>query len=180
MPRKRSPKPAAGVRDRVRELRRVRAGDLRPNTRNWRTHPETQRKALRAAIGAIGFADVAICREQPDGGLELLDGHLRAADNPDAIIPVIVVDLDDNEAATLLATLDPLAAMAEADGEKLAALLAEIDTESKELQKLLDEIGEENGLGPLPEGADGREFDESVADDVTMQTCPKCGHVFPV
>ena len=31
----------------------------------------------------------------------------------------------------------------------------------------------------LPDSADGKEFDESAADDVKMIACPKCGHEFP-
>jgi hypothetical protein len=27
------------IRDRIKELRRVRAGDLRPHPKNWRKHP---------------------------------------------------------------------------------------------------------------------------------------------
>ena len=40
------------VRNRIKELRYVRAGDLIPNPKNWRRHPKAQRDALRA-IGAL-------------------------------------------------------------------------------------------------------------------------------
>ena len=39
------PQPGA-LRDRVVELRRVVAGDLVPNPKNWRRHPKAQRDAL--------------------------------------------------------------------------------------------------------------------------------------
>jgi hypothetical protein len=42
------------VRDRVKELRRVRAGDLIPNERNWRTHPDRQKDALRGVLAEVG------------------------------------------------------------------------------------------------------------------------------
>jgi hypothetical protein len=32
----------AAIRDRIIELRRVRAGDLLPNPKNWRRHPDVQ------------------------------------------------------------------------------------------------------------------------------------------
>ena len=64
------------IRDRVVSLRRVRAGDLRPNPRNWRTHPEAQREALQGVLAEIGYADALFAREV-DAGLELIDGHLR-------------------------------------------------------------------------------------------------------
>jgi len=37
------------IRDRIKELRRVRAGDLQPHPKNWRTHPEEQ-NALRGIL----------------------------------------------------------------------------------------------------------------------------------
>jgi hypothetical protein len=35
------------IRDRVKSLVRVRAGDLLPNPKNWRKHPKAQADALR-------------------------------------------------------------------------------------------------------------------------------------
>lgn len=93
------------VRDRVKELRRVRAGDLRPSPRNWRTHPQAQREALRGVLAEIGYADALLVRELDDGGPELIDGHLRAETTPDT--EVLVLDVDADEAAKLLLTLDP-------------------------------------------------------------------------
>lgn len=46
----------AGIRDRVRELRRVRAGDLVPNPHNFRRHPENQRHVLGGILSEIGYA----------------------------------------------------------------------------------------------------------------------------
>lgn len=71
------------IRDRVKELRRVRAGDLAPSPKNWRTHPPAQQDALRGALAEIGYADALLARELPGGGLELVDGHLRAETTPD-------------------------------------------------------------------------------------------------
>ena len=38
------------VRNRIKELRYVRAGDLIPNPKNWRKHPKPQRDALQAVL----------------------------------------------------------------------------------------------------------------------------------
>ena len=38
------------IRDRVVELRRIRAKDLTPNPKNWRRHPEVQAAALRGLL----------------------------------------------------------------------------------------------------------------------------------
>ena len=105
------------IRDRITELRRVRADQLRPNPRNWRTHPPEQRDAMRGVLSEIGYADALLARPLADGTLELIDGHLRAETTPEAEVPVLVLDLDDQEAAKLLAVLDPLAGLALADAE---------------------------------------------------------------
>jgi len=134
------------IRDRIKELRRVGAGDLRPNPRNWRTHPKAQQDALRGVLAEIGYADALIVRELPDGTLEIIDGHLRAETTPDTIVPVLVTDLTEDEANKLLATLDPLAAMAEVDPTKLDELLREVQTESEAVAALLTDLAESSGI----------------------------------
>ncbi len=60
-------------------------------------------------LAEMGYADALLARELPDGSLELIDGHLRAETTPDMEVPVLILDLDDAEAAKLLALHDPLA-----------------------------------------------------------------------
>ena len=84
-----------GIRDRIKELRRVRAGDLRASPKNWRTHPQRQIAALQGALREIGYADALLAREFPDGSLELIDGHARRSLDPDQVVPVLVTDLDE-------------------------------------------------------------------------------------
>ena len=114
------------MRDRITDLRRVPAAELRANPANWRSHPPAQRQALAEMLDRLGVVDAVIARETPDG-LELIDGHLRADLAADETLPVLVVDLDDGEAAEALATLDPLAAMATTDGESLRTLVDGLD-----------------------------------------------------
>ena len=38
------------IRDRIKELRRVPASELRPSPKNWRTHPQMQQDALKRAL----------------------------------------------------------------------------------------------------------------------------------
>jgi ParB-like chromosome segregation protein Spo0J len=128
------------IRDRIIDFRRVRAADLRPNPRNWRVHPPAQQDALRGVLAEIGYADALLARELPDGSLMLVDGHLRAETTPDAIVPVLVLDVDEQEADKILLTHDPLAAMATSSQERLHELLADVQTESAAVQSLLDEL----------------------------------------
>jgi DNA modification methylase len=67
----------------------------------------------------------------------LIDGHLRKDTTPDAVVPVLVLDLDEAEADKLLLTLDPLAAMAESDAERVKALLETVQSDSPAVQELL-------------------------------------------
>jgi hypothetical protein len=127
-------------RDRVKELRRVKAAELRRNPKNWRLHPETQRGALEGLLEQIGFVGALVAREV-DGQLELIDGHLRADVAADAEVPVLVVDLTDSEAATVLATFDPLGEMALIDEAALGALLGEVQVdEHAELRRMLSDL----------------------------------------
>lgn len=126
------------IRDRITELRRVRAGDLVPNPRNWRTHPAAQQDALRGVLAEIGYASALLVRELPDGSLQLIDGHLRAEMTPDAQVPVLVLDVTAVETDKLLLTLDPLSTLAERDDLRLAELLATVKTDNTAVQSLLD------------------------------------------
>jgi DNA modification methylase len=134
------------IRDRIRELRRVPASELRPNPKNWRTHPKAQADALKGVLAEIGIADAVLARELDDGSLMLLDGHLRVETMGDQILPVLVLDVNEAEGDKVLATLDPLAAMAESDAAKLDAILREVDTGSPELQEMLAGLAEDAGL----------------------------------
>lgn len=127
------------IRDRIVELRRVKAADLLPNARNWRTHPKAQREALAGVLAEVGYADALVAYETPEG-LRLIDGHLRAESTPDATVPVLVLDVTEAEAEKLLATMDPLAAMAGRDESALSALLADVSTSSDGLQALLTSL----------------------------------------
>ena len=133
------------IRDRIKELRRVRAGDLLPDPRNWRTHPQAQQDALRGVLAEIGYADALLVRETPEG-LMLCDGHLRAETTPDQEVPVLILDLDEAEAGKLMLTFDPLAGMAEANDEALAVLLAAVETDNAGLEAMLAELAAEHGI----------------------------------
>ena len=111
------------MRNRVQGLRYVKGSDLAADPRNWRQHPPAQRQALQSMIDRVGLVDAVIAREAPDGSLVLVDGHLRADLDPEVELPVLVVDLTEEEAGEVLASFDPLSAMAQADVDALKALV---------------------------------------------------------
>ena len=134
------------IRNRVKSLRMVPASDLRPNPKNWRTHPKAQADALRGVLAEVGLADACLARELPDGSLMLIDGHLRAETLGDGEVPVLILDVDEAEADKILATLDPLAAMADSDAAKFEELLHTVNTSSQALQELIADTAAQAGL----------------------------------
>ena len=123
------------IRDRIIELRRVKSSELLPNPKNWRTHPEEQANAMRSVLAEIGIAGAAIARETPDG-LMLIDGHLRT-ECLDDVVPVLVLDVDEDEADKLLATFDPIAEMAGSSSEKLSELLKDLTDKQDTLSAMV-------------------------------------------
>lgn len=163
------------VRDRIVELRRVPASELRPNKKNWRTHPKAQADALRGVLADIGFAGACLARELPDGTLELIDGHLRAETVTDQPIPVLVLDVTEAEADKLLATFDPLGDMAGADAGKLDELLKGVQSSNESVIGMLEGIAQDAGLewaqdagsAPAEPGQGGDEFDATPVEGPT-------------
>ncbi len=145
------------IRDRIKELRRVPADQLQPNPKNWRKHPEAQANALRGVLAEVGIASAVLARETPEGGLMLIDGHLRTETLHNAEIPVLVLDVTEEEADKILATFDPLGAMAESDADALRALLEEVETGSQELADMLTALAEDAGILDGEDAAEGED-----------------------
>lgn len=151
--------------------------ELLAHPNNARVHPKNQRDALQGAINDLGFIrSVTVTK---DG--TVIDGHLRVAlalSEHQATIPVEIVDLNEDETREALLTLDPIAALAAYDKEQLDSLLRGVQTGEAAVQAMLGELAAKAGVADAEPPA-FKEFDESVADDVEMCTCPKCGHAFP-
>jgi hypothetical protein len=165
---------APKIRDRIKELRRVKASDLRANPKNWRRHPKTQATALQAVLAKIGFADALIARETPEG-LELIDGHLRKEISGKTKVPVLILDLTAEESDILLATLDPLAAMALTDGVMLAELVKGIN--DPDLTAIIAGIVESAGVATA-DAVSAITADQPRLDQKEAHTCPQCGYEF--
>jgi hypothetical protein len=103
--------------------------ELAENPANWRTHPEAQVAALTDVIAEVGWAGACLYNERTG---RLIDGHARrkvALEKAIPLVPVLVGDWSEEQEKTILATLDPLSALAEADAAKLDALLREVETD---------------------------------------------------
>ncbi|PHR87366.1 MAG: hypothetical protein COA78_37185 [Blastopirellula sp.] len=128
------------IRDRIKELRRVPANQLQPHPLNWREHPLKQQQVLQGILEEVGYANALVARELEDGSLQLIDGHLRAETTPDEHVPVLVLDVSESEAAKLLASLDPTAAMAEKNDSVFNELRTRFEVKSPALTSMLDDL----------------------------------------
>ncbi len=123
------------------------------NPANWRTHPQAQRDAMRGALNEVGWVQRVVVNARTG---YLVDGHERvwqALQNGDAPVPYVEVDLSEAEEAYVLATLDPIGAMAAADKEQLDALLHEVQSGEAGVQAMLSELAEKAGVVP-PDDSD--------------------------
>jgi len=129
--------------------------ELRANPANWRRHPDTQRAALGEVMSEVGWVTQVI-KNVATG--HLVDGHLRveeAAARNEPTVPVTYVELSEEEERLVLATLDPIGAIADADTTALQALVetlsldGELDTLLASLLPPLDEDGDREGSADL-------------------------------
>lgn len=113
---------------------------LLANPKNWRIHPKEQERALGSVLDAVGWVQDVIVNRRTG---HLIDGHLRvsaAISRSEPTVPVVYVDLDEDEEALILATLDPLGAMATTDREQLADLMADVTREDGAVRETLERV----------------------------------------
>lgn len=153
-----------GVRMRIVGHKIVRAGDLVPNELNFRTHNEKQRKALKGIYDEVGFARSMLVYKLPDGRFKLIDGHLRQGFDPDMKVSVEILDVNDEEANKLLATIDPLSALADSDSKVLTGLLRSFKTGDEGLAGLFSGLAKQNKIN-----GDGLSLDIGGAGEITPE-----------
>ena len=110
---------------------------------NWREHPPEQVAAMSSILQRIGVVQRIVVNERTG---RVLDGHMRvqlAMDEGVETIPIVRVDLSEEEERRVLASFDTVGALAEANNERLAELLAELSAAGDEgLEALAEEMRE--------------------------------------
>ena len=145
-----TPEPPAAWEDRILGYEpAVDPTQLLAHELNARRHPGAQRDALRESLGRVGWVDVVKVNQRTG---KVVDGHARVEEaiTAGATVPVLYVDLDEKEERFVLATLDPISAMADFDSDVLSELLETVDLGG------LDGLASSVWLGCVPVGGPER------------------------
>ncbi|HYW24193.1 MAG TPA: ParB N-terminal domain-containing protein [Terriglobales bacterium] len=146
---------------------------LAANPSNWRRHPKSQADALSGVLRSVGVVATVLVNERSG---RLVDGHLRvqlAVQRGEPTVPVTYVDLSDDEERLVLATLDPLAAMAEADDDALRALLASVASDDDDVRRLVSFLAGDGAASAVEPPDEFPAYGDDIATDFR---CPSCGY----
>ena len=163
MPRTKKKTPPAPPTAGIREMIWVDPKSLSENPMNWRKHPNRQKNAIGASIKANGWADTLLFNENTG---RLIDGHARrevAIRDGIESVPVLVGHWTEEQEKHLLATLDPMAAMAETDANALSSLTDMIKQDKQAFTNL--EVKDQKILETINDELDTYAFNVSVGDD---------------
>lgn len=148
-----------------------RPDELLANPKNYRIHPAHQQAALSGVLSEVGVVQNVLVNRNTN---TLIDGHLRvtlAMRSNQSSIPVTYVDLTDAEEALILATFDPISALAATDAAQLDALLREVSTSDAAVMQMLADLAEEAGVVSFDGENDGMtdadEVPEPPVDPIT-------------
>lgn len=169
---------ASSWRNRIVGEAEVSPSDLLANPLNYRVHPRNQVDALAGILGEVGWVQRVIVNRETG---HIVDGHARvglAISRKEPTVPVVYVDLTDAEEKLVLATLDPISAMATADKAILDQLLADVSTGDAALQELIAKTAEAAGLEIAPEVGDIEEVNPDRADELQAKWCVQPGQLW--
>lgn len=124
----------------------VQVDEILFNPNNWRIHPKYQQDALKGVLEEVGLVQNILINRTSGN---LVDGHLRvqlAARDGVKTLPATIVELTEEEENIILATLDPLAAMAATDKQKLDDLLHAVQSDDERVQEMMAGLAEREGL----------------------------------
>lgn len=134
---------------------------LASNELNWKKHTQRQHQALDATLDANGWAGALLYNERTK---KLIDGHGRkdrAIKRGEKLVPVLVGSWTEEQEKQLLATLDPIGAMAQTNSAALSSLLAST-------QKTVNAIKDKHSRDVLTKlNTDLSKYSQSVTDGET-------------
>ena len=169
-----TPEPPAAWEDRILGYEpNVDPTQLLAHELNARCHPGAQRDALRESLGRVGWVDVVKVNQRTG---KVVDGHARVEEaiTAGATVPVLYVDLDEKEERFVLATLDPISALATYDADVVADLTDGLNLESEAVKDLLASAPPAVDLGDDWDGLGGL----GGLGEPATHVCSECGHTF--
>lgn len=153
---------AKAWRSRIVGQDEVAPDQLLANPANFRRHPKRQLEALEEALGRVGWVQRVVVNRRTG---HVVDGHARVElglRRGEATIPVVYVDLSEAEEHVVLATLDPLAAMASTDDAMLEQLLGDLRNGDAEVERLLASVHGEQQKPSAPGQDDAPDTQDEV------------------
>lgn len=170
---------AKGWKNRIIENGVLPAAQYSPHELNARRHPDAQRAALVGSLNTVGWVAPVVISAKSG---KILDGHARVEEalvlGPDTPVPFVKVNVTAQEEAIILATLDPITAMASYEKETLDALLREVETGDAALQQLLADLAKREGLYQEVVPTTGEGGDEFNTAPVAQQTRVRAGDLW--
>jgi len=151
--------------------------ELLANDKNWRIHSQSQKDALSGVLQEVGIVQNVIVNRR--NGM-ILDGHLRvtlAINEGQASVPITYVDLSEDEERLVLATFDPIGAMAVADKGKLEELLRSVSGGAA-IQAMLDDIAAQHKIVLAPDTREDHPEVISRADELQAKWQVQRGQIW--
>jgi hypothetical protein len=152
----------------------IEAGTLTENPMNWRRHSQEQLQSLRELLDdpEVGWAGACLYNERTG---RLVDGHARReVVDPKTPVPVLVGNWTEEAEAKILATLDPVGAMATGDPAAYQALLDHVQADGLWVRDLLHQTAA--GLEAAAEEEEGQDPDGGTAGVIPAMECQPFEH----
>lgn len=165
-------------------VKAVKLDSLSQDPANVRKHSERNIEAIKASLRKFGQQKPIVIDSK--GVIIAGNGTYEAAMSLGwPTILAVETDLQGVDATGFAIADNRTAELAEWDETALAETLRALQSEDFDVQAAgftdteVDELLTRLGNEALIPDHEGKEYDESIADDVQMMTCPKCSHEFP-
>ena len=179
----------AKYRDRIKRFDRVPQGTILKNPKNYAVHAAGQRSALRAMFEEVGIAGACIVyQSERCGGLTLIDGELRDDELAGHLVPILELDVTDDEADKLLGTMNGIGLLVDIDRKRFDDLIASLPRNNDAIAATFDLVSQRVAdiVNKLRNGTELVSFESATADDQQRLDqkdpikCPHCGAEFVV
>lgn len=132
-------------RNRIVGHEEVAPDQLLAHPENFRRHSKAQQEAMAAVFEDVGWVQNIIVNKRSG---RVIDGHMRvemAMREGIPVVPVVYVDLTDEEERKALATIDPMGALATMDKDQTRDLLVGLDMDDDRLDTLMGQLAKASG-----------------------------------